>query len=392
MQLFKTFYKVAWKRLPAISIYLVIYAIITFLMGNSSEKNMDTNFQSKSLDICVIDEDHSKASTALVGYLDSLHNLVPLKNDPEILQDHLYYRYISYVLTIPKGFEKNLTAGKRNNLFTNVKIPGSSGGYYIDQQVNQYTQNLQLYLSGGFPLKSAITETNHSLSNISSVKTITFQTGNTPKQKEVFYFYQYLPYIFIVLLLCGMSPIIITFNQKEIRNRTHCSSMTLTDGNIQMTLSCISYSLITFGVFILLGTLIFGTAMFMENALYALLNSFTFLLVATALAFLSSNFSLDDNTTNMISNIVGLGMSFLCGIFVPQSMLSKEVLLAAKFLPAYWYVRANNMLAGFSTETFDINFYWIAIGIQLLFAIALFAIALAIIKLRQTKNGRPILS
>ena len=86
----------------------------------------------------------------------------------------------------------------------------------------------------------------------------------------------------------------------------------------------------------------------------------------------------------MLAHIVGLSMSFLCGVFVPQSMLSGSVLAVGRFLPAYWYIRANNMLAGFGKEVFDLGFYWKCIGIQFLFAAAMFA--LTAVAARQRKG------
>lgn len=93
------------------------------------------------------------------------------------------------------------------------------------------------------------------------------------------------------------------------------------------------------------------------NAGYANLNSFVFLLFVIATALLISCFTPNDNTVNILANIISLGMAFLCGVFVPQSVLPDSVLGAAKFLPAYWYVRVNNMLGGFGKEVFDMEFY-----------------------------------
>ena len=87
----------------------------------------------------------------------------------------------------------------------------------------------------------------------------------------------------------------------------------------------------------------------------------------------------------MIANVVGLGMSFLCGIFVPQAILSDNLLQVSRFLPAYWYVRITNMFGSYSAEPFSMNFYWKAIGIQLLFFVAIFAIYLVANK--QHKSG-----
>lgn len=386
MQLFKAFLKIARKRLPTISIYFIIYAVITFLLGSTTQTDIDSRFQSKSLSLCILDEDVSGASAALKDYLGSMHRLVELENDPGTLQDHLYYRSIDYILTIPAGFEENLKNGETTDLLQNVKIPGSATGYFVDQQVDQYLKTLQIYMAGGYSLEEAIYETDLALPKEPSVNNLTFQEDNLAARKEVFYFYRYHPYIFIVLLLCGMAPIVILFNRKELSERTACSSLSLMSHNLQLALGCVFYSLVTWAGFLFLGVLAYRQDFFEDNSLYAMLNSFVFLLIAAALTLFVSNFAPGDNALNMISNIIGLGMSFLCGVFVEQSLLSKQVLGIARFLPAYWYSRANDMLGGFSTEPFDLHFYWTAIGIQLLFAVAGFTAALAVSRIRRQRS------
>lgn len=383
MQLFKAFLKIAWKRLPSSLIYFCIYAVITFAIGTTYQNNMDANFQSKSLKICVIDEDHSTASCALMSYLDSIHELVSLENDPEVLQDNLYYRYISYVLTIPAGFEEKLLQGETDQLLINVKVPGSTTGAFVDQQIDQYTQTLQIYIAGGYTLGEAIVETDKNLADIEPVESLSFQGEHNEERKEVFYFYRYHPYIFIVLLFSGLAPIVILFNKKEINERTTCSSLQLTKRNLQLALSCVAYSLIVWLGFFLLGVIAYGKGMFTANALYAMLNSFVFLLISAGLTLFICNFAPSNNALNAAANIIGLGMSFLCGVFVEQSMLSAGVLQIARFLPAYWYIQANDMLSGLYTEQFSLSSYWTAIGIQLLFAAAAFVATLAASKLRR---------
>ena len=130
------------------------------------------------------------------------------------------------------------------------------------------------------------------------------------------------------------------------------------------------------------GLLVYGKEMFSHLSLLCMANSLAFLFVAVALALLISFFAPDDNTVNILANILGLSMSFLGGVFVPQYMLSDGVLSVGKFLPAYWYIKANNMLAGFSSDPFSMNTYYQCIGIQLLFAAAIFAIALSFSKLK----------
>lgn len=387
MQTFKTFFKIAWRRLPSIILYFIIYAIITFALGNISQTDFDSNFKSKELDICVIDEDNSTTSKALVNYLDSMHNLVHLENNAEVLQDNLYYRYISYVLTIPEGFENNLIDGKTKELLTDVKLPNSTSGYYIDQQTNQFLNSIQVYIAGGYSLDKAISETNENIKNCSNVETIEFDDANNSKNSQVFYFYQYLPYIFIVILLCGLAPIIIIFNKKEIQERISCSALSHNNKNLQLALCCSIYSFVVWIAYIFMAFVAYGSKIFETNSLYAMLNSFVFILIASGITFFASNYSLDNNVLNMIANTVGLSMAFLCGVFVPQNMLSSSVLSIGKFLPAYWYIKNNNMLAGFSNELFSIKSYWTSIGIQILFAAAIFSLALVASKLRRQKTA-----
>lgn len=385
MQLFKAFCKIGKRRIATIGIYFVIYAVITIILSATAKDNLNANFQSKELSVCVIDEDNSKASKALTSYLGSIHHLVTLENDPEVLQDHLYYRDINYVLTISKGFEEKLLAGEKEGFVTNVKVPGSLAGYFADQQVTEYIQALQLYLTGGFSIDEAIEKVSASFANAGEVEAVVFEKETADGKKEVFYFYQYLPYIFILLLFAGLAPIIMIFQEKDIRNRISCSAQKLLSRNLELALGCGAYSIAIWFLFMILGTLVYRGSMFTENALYAMLNSFVFLLISIGLTLLLSCFDLGVNVmnvVNIVANLFGLGMSFLGGVFVPQNMLSDKVLAVSRFLPTYWYVRANNMLAGFSSESFDMHLYWNAIGIQLLFALTAFALTLVASKLK----------
>lgn len=386
MQLFKSFCMIGKRRITTISIYFIIYAVITIVLSVTAKDSMSANFRTKELSVCVQDEDNSEASKALISYLGSIHNLAEMENSPEVLQEHLYYRDIDYVLTIKEGFQDKILKGENDSLVTNVKVPGSSAGYFADQQVTQYIQLVQLYLNGGFSMDEALVKTVDSLKNTENVKYVTFDDNNQNGKKEVFYFYQYLPYVFILLLFCGLAPIIIIFQEKDMRNRINCSCAKLLERNLQLALGGGVYSICIWLLFIILGTVVYRGAMFSVNALYAMLNSFAFLLISVAMTLLFSCFDLGANVmniVNIVSNILGLGMSFLGGVFVPQNMLSDKVLAFARFLPTYWYIRANNMLAGFSTELFDMHVYWNAIGIQLLFALAIFALTLVATKLRR---------
>ena len=341
MQTFKTFFKIAKKNLPSCILYLGIYLVIMILMSFLAKDSNDSQFQSSSLDIGIIDCDDSKASHELTDYLDEIHTIVPLENDGEVIQDSLFYRKVSYVLTIPKGFEKELLDGKSKNLIQTSKRKDSASGYFLDEQVDQYLKTMRLYLCSGDTITDAAKHTADSAKDIEKVTSLSFEKD--------------------------------------------CAPVSPTSKGLALSMGCALYCLAVWGFFIIIGRIVYGADMFSKNGLLCILNSFVFLLFTLALTLLVSTFSPNTNVLNMIANVVGLGMSFLCGIFVPQAILSDNLLQVSRFLPAYWYVRITNMFGSYSAEPFSMNFYWKAIGIQLLFFVAIFAIYLVANK--QHKSG-----
>ena len=68
------------------------------------------------------------------------------------------------------------------------------------------------------------------------------------------------------------------------------------------------------------------------------------------------------------------------GIFVPQWLLGERVLKVSEFLPAYWYVKANNMLFGINGEIYSDKGFLTYLGIEMLFAVMLFALVMLVFK------------
>ena len=385
MQVFKAFFHIANKRKRPTLIYLIIFSAMTIAFSFTGQDSYTDHFQSSALAVSVADEDNSAASQALTAYLASIHTVTEFDGDKENLLDQIYYRWLDYSLTIPSGFEEKLLAGETDDLLKKMNIPGSTSGQYVDQQVTQYLQTLQLYIKSGYTLEDAIEKTNTSIASIPEVSVVSFHSDDASASSNVFLYFQYLPYIFIAVLFAGMAPILVTMNANGLKERTSCSALPSGKRTRQLALGCVLYSLTLWLVFLLLFLVMYRKDAMQINTLYAMLNSFVFLLFSTATTLLVSCFSPNDNTLNMLANIVGLGMSFLCGVFVPQSMLSDSVLNVARFLPAYWYIRVNNMLGGFGKEVFDLKFYWLSIGIQLLFTAAIFAVTIVFSKQRQRK-------
>ncbi len=380
MQVCKTFAKIAKKKFSNTITYFVVFFVLLIAFSFQADSTSDKQFRVSSVDMCIIDQDESTASKALCDYLTSIHNRITLDSyDHETLQDNLYYQQIDYVLTIPSGFEGNLKSGDFKDLVESSKRGDSASGYFVDRQIDAFLNSIAAYLSSGFTLDDAIRGTNHSLESVPSVDGVHFTDTSKSEGSLMYYFFQYFPYIALMMLLCGLSPVLMEFHKKNLSARIRCSALADTRIAAQLGLSCFVYVVLLWLAFIVIAVCLAGPAqLFSTSGLLGLLNSFVFILIAASIALLLGAFSIDFNIVNMIANILGLGMSFLSGIFVPQSMLGEKVLMIGRFLPAYWNVRIVNMLAPYADDVLSMHTYWMCIGIQLLFFLVLFTMYLVV--------------
>ncbi len=378
MQVFKAFAKIAGKKKMSALLYIVIFIVISILMANQSAK--DNNFKETKLNICIIDMDNTSASQKLVDYINSNHKIQNIATDKDSILDSLYYQSVDYVLTINKGYSDKISAGEVDNLFSNYKVSGTYSTELFESQLDQYITNLSCYIAGGFSIDDAISKTAQINDNEIKVTTENFSDSGSFNSEHIYYYFQYLPYIFIAILISCLCPALLTINQKEIRSRTNCSPVSTTKQTFQITLGAVIYAVIIWLVFMIAALIICGKMLLCKEGLLAILNSLVFMLVVLSITLLISTLAPNPKTTDMIANTLGLGMSFLCGVFVPQEFLGKAVINTAHFLPAYWFIRANNMLAGVSDELFTNSKYFSYLGIELLFAAAIFSIVLLVAK------------
>ncbi len=379
MQVFKAYLKITKKNLPMVFMYVgLFFILLTFFVGSNSE---DSSFEAKRLCVSVIDMDNSPASAALTEFIGKNHDLVEIENDKDKILDALYYTRTDYVLTIKEGYADKIATGETSGLFTNCKIPDSYTGIFVDNLVSQYVSTISAYIKGGNSLDDAMAKTADLLSKeaVINVQSFADNDGSSDYSKDMSLYFQYLAYIIMSILITVLSTTILTMNGKEISQRTNCSCTTSSSQTFQIILGSSVIVAVIWVLFIAAAFIMNGGA-FSEKCLLAVLNSFVFTVVASGIALLIAALAPKSDTVNVISNIITLGMSFLCGVFVDQSLLGDSVLSISRFLPAYWYVRANNMLSGISDEAYSVNTFMSFLGIEAIFAAALFAVVLLINK------------
>lgn len=387
MQVFKAFFKIANKHKIPCLIYAGIFLILIMMMSLTSSKTTTSKFEANSVDIVIIDNDHSTLSKAITDYLGEKHNIVELKNyTDETITDHLFYQYISYALTIPEGFEEQFLKGEITDMLKHSMRQDSASGFFVNQQIDAFLQSVKLYTAGGYTLEDSISHTVESTKNQQEVEIVNFEGTAIEKNDTMYYFYQYYAYIVLMILPVGIVPILTTFHESTLSARISCSSLSSRSRNIQLGLGCVTFSMLVWFLFNLIAVIAFKPGeVFSEAGLMCMANSLIMTMISTTFTLILGAFSIKDNALSLITNIIGLGMSFLCGVFVPQWLLGSSVLAVAKFFPAYWYIKIVNMVSGWSGEAYSVESFWKYLGIEAAFFVALFSVYL--VASRQRKKA-----
>ena len=382
MTVFRGFLIITKRNIHIIWLYLLLFLGIAIMVQKAAGGNT-SEFEQVSLNIAVIARDGGKLAKGLADYLSQYHTLVELPDEPSIIQDRMFYREVYYVAAIPEDFEERCLYGDETLPIT--KVPGSNSGFYVDQQIRIFMNEVRIMVSSGFSLSEAVEEVIEHSADEAEV-TLIDKNGFGGKQPMHAFMYQYMPYILISILCYSMSYIMIAFRNEDVKRRMMCSAIPARSQNLQLALGVAVVGIAVYGLCTLMPFLMYGTTFMKDpNMPYYLVNSFMMTLVSLSLSFLIGTLVRREEIISAIVNVVSLGMSFLCGVFVELEVLGKGVRTFAQFLPAYWYEVANGILSNNSSlSPAQQTSLYTCYGLQVLFAAAILGVAMVISRIRQT--------
>ena len=120
-----------------------------------------------------------------------------------------------------------------------------------------------------------------------------------------------------------------------------------------------------------------------RQGLYAL-NIVAFGLPVLALGFLMAKITNNKEALSAIVNVVALASAFLCGAFIPRELMPDAVVAIGRALPTFYYIDNNNALAEMTSFSgAAASQFWVNIGVQVVFTLALWGIAMLITRLRR---------
>lgn len=384
MQVYKVFFQILNKQKGQIIMYLGIFMGIALAVSSQKGKSTEVAFEASSYQFAVFDEDNSSVSKALIQNLETNNERVTIVDSKESIQDELYNRNVYSVLRIPEGFGDSLKDEEVKKIDI-TSVPGTVYKETFESLTTQYITVLRGYLAGGFTEEEAIKKAG---SVDDSEISVAVEGGSSTKHSSVYHFFAYVPYILLSLCIVGISPVLVVFHKKDVRDRIQCSSYSLMKTNRELILGTVTAGLL-FGVLYFLCSLIgAGGAVISVKGVLACINMFAFLFVALGIVFLLGQVLKKTTAISMVSNVLALGMSFLTGIFVPLEFLGDGIIQFAHFLPSYWYILGVRLIDTY-TEGADLTLLWQYVGIQLLFAAAIIAVGLAYSRIKTVGIALP---
>lgn len=342
MQVFKTFFKILRKNKHTMIIYIAIYIVLTLIMSSNGAESNTTNFSQVSLDIGVENRDKGELGSALVEYISRKNNIKDIPKEREALLDEMYYREIQYVLVIPEDFTEKFLAGEREEVIEGTVVPGNGTAFLAEMEIEEFLKTLGMYVDGGFEPARAAEQALLDMEQETQVEFLNQEDGK--ERPKASYYFQFIPYIFLCMMIMSLSIVLMKFNQKDVDARNKCSAMSFTKRNLQMVLGSIGVMLTEYGLFMILAWGMYPDYMESIQGFLSALNSLMYMLVCLSIAFLVSRLAKNDGELNMIANVLGLAFSFLGGAFVPMEIMNEGIKKVSKFFPSYWYTVSNEAI------------------------------------------------
>lgn len=388
MQVYKAFFKVIKKNRGLLLIYLVVFMVLALLLTNTYNPPQDTDFSKVKVNIAFINDDNDSLLVAgLKTYLSENANLVDLPDEPQKLQDALFFRQVEYILRVPDGFTEAMLSGREVQLEKTI-VPDSTSNVYMDLLINKYLNTAQTYTTymPGLSQAELTQYLDKDLAEQSQVTMISNGSHSANAEKSGYYF-NYLSYSMFAILILGVCSVMLVFNNTDLKRRNLCSPIRSANMNFQMILGNLSFAILTWLVLISASFVMYGSFMFTANGLLLLLNSFVFTLAALSISYLIANLVKSRGAMSAVSNVFALGTSFISGVFVPQELLGANVLTIASFTPTYWYIKANNEIAAaVSFNANNLQSIFTSMVLVLAFGVAVLGVTLVLIKQRRVEG------
>ena len=375
MKVFNLYFKILRKYYGIILMYVGIFIGILLGVIPKMVQSEEATYTQTQCSFAVFDYDNSELSNAIIQYLQTIHQLEELADDEkETIQDALYEETVHCVIRVKEGFEQAFIQGTAEAYLEVFSIPNTVSAVLFEENLQNYLKIVNTYEKAGFEIKEAIIKSEVIMDT--SVKIEMLDTTKVVSEQPIHYFYKYLNWIFIVMCVNSISVVLLSLDNKKVRDRLQSSPYPFLRINFEIILGILTTGFFICSFYILLSIFIFPKEMLKIQGIFYILNAFCTMAVALSITFFVSKVTKEAQVVSLMSNIFGLGMAFLCGVFVPLEFLSEKVIQIAHFFPVYWNVKALEIIERYEVK--DTGILFLYLGIQLLFVMAILCMSMII--------------
>jgi len=340
MPVFKGFMILIRRNAPFSAVYLAVFILI-FLLSTDAQSSSASSFTVQAVPVGVVDRDASELSEGLARYLGTVHDVTVLEDDKAAVQEMMLYRDIVFLVTVPEGFGKDAGAG-----ITVSSVADTVTAMQIERMIGAYVSGAQAMLAGGFSEGETVTALLDTAAETGDVLLSGAQGGRDRESYSAMF--GELPYLIISINCFSLGTITMAFNEPDMLRRMRASAIGERRRNAEFLLGYLLFGLAVWAVFSAIPVAVYPDALQDPALGLYLINGFVLMLMSLSLTSLLGLFIRRSQILTPVVNVLGLGMSFLCGVFVPLDALSDKLLAFSRFLPVYWYESNIQLLSSAS--------------------------------------------
>lgn len=339
MNTFKTFLKVINKYKLVVIMYTVI--LIVFAGFNMQTKDNSMSFIADKPDVLIVNYDKMEGITkSLVNYISGVSNIVQDIDGEKEIKDAIFYRDVNYVIYIPENFNEDFLNLK--NPQVEVKSTGDYMASLAEMYLNRYIKVASSFNANRLSEAEIIEKTEEVLKEEVTIE-LTSNLDVDGLNSATFYF-NFTNYCILASLIQVICLVISSFKNIGVKKRVIVSATPYTRYNNRLLLANMTYAVIVWLFYIVLGMILLKGVMFSIHGLLFSINLFVFVILCLMMAFLLANLIKNKDAVNGIVNVIALGSSFLCGSFVPMEYLPNSVINIAHALPSYYFIKNNELI------------------------------------------------
>ena len=379
MTVFKYLMTSIWRMKWHIFTYALIFFILSAVnQGLDPQERGD--FSNTRLDLILVRQEDSKLGDAFQDYLEENHDVELSSKPVEELRERIFIGEMDGIIVLPENLEEGIL--KKTSPVQIITINTNSSNL-VYSMTNGYFTFANAVLTAGQTDFEALNETFSKEAKVTLLQGQKSDNQNEASNWASFYF-NFMTYVLIAIFIGLFGLLLSNFQETKVLQRQLISSTSLVSINKSKLMACGFVAFFITALFIL-GALAFRPSLVTQPIfLKYVLVSLAFATAALSMAFLASVIIGNNRFLySGLSTVLGLGLSFTSGVFVPLEVLSDPVLNFAKLFPVYYVVKSNQ------TMDSSLASYLPTIGILLLFALFYFVIAMAI---SRVKSGNKLIA